>query len=260
MAYRGNGEPPPRHNPGDTATPAPSVVSWWRRYVPRGVVWLLLPILSLGILAPFTFTYAAVKRRSPITAIAAVGFVVLGIALWTVPQDGRMFDLVIAVNLIGSACAAIVLRPHVFRVTEVATGTGRPDARWQSPASDWPSPATTKAMTQPPYQSSPQLAQGRAQARAAARSVAGQTPARAVELGIGRPDRQTNYDDGGLVDLNRAPPAALAQLPGLQPHQVDALLHSRAAEGAFLSLDDAMIRAELPPHVESQVAEYAIIY
>ncbi|MDS1271591.1 hypothetical protein RIF23_14950 [Lipingzhangella sp. LS1_29] len=258
MAQMNSGESHPRNDPWNATTPASPRTPGRGRYLPRGTVWVLLPILSLGLLAPFTFTYAAVRRRSPVTVIAAVVFVMLTVTMFASVDTEWVFDIALGLNLVGSICAAIALRPHVFRVTEVPVDQV-PAARPGGPGPQ-PGEAEPTRMLSAPHQQRPGPPNGPAHARAAARALAHEEPSRAVELGIGRPDRQTGYDDGGLIDLNRAPAAGLAQLPGLASHHVEALLQSRASEGAFLSLEDAMIRAEIPPHLENQLAEYAIVY
>ncbi|GAA5169770.1 hypothetical protein [Amycolatopsis dongchuanensis] len=55
--------------------------------------------------------------------------------------------------------------------------------------------------------------------RQQARDLAARDPLLAKELGIGRPDLERGYDDGGLVDLNSAPAEVLARICELTPEQ-----------------------------------------
>jgi hypothetical protein len=51
--------------------------------------------------------------------------------------------------------------------------------------------------------------------RREARKLCQDSPVLAQELTIGRPDPPRDYDDGGLVDVNRVPAAVLASRLGL---------------------------------------------
>jgi DNA uptake protein ComE-like DNA-binding protein len=97
----------------------------------------------------------------------------------------------------------------------------------------------------------PQTAQARQERANAdeALRIAREEPRLATELGIGRPDRPGAYD-AGLVDVNRAPAAALERLPGVGPVVARRIAATReecdgfgslAELGALLDLDGATV-------------------
>lgn len=94
--------------------------------------------------------------------------------------------------------------------------------------------------------------------REQARELAERDPALARELRIGRPDLPRQYDDGGLVDLNRAPAAVIAGLPGLTPALAEQIVRVRDQVGGFVSAEDVSAAASLPPDLTADIAEYGI--
>ncbi len=70
-----------------------------------------------------------------------------------------------------------------------------------------------------------------------ARRMAQENPQLALEVGIGRPDIP-GAADAGLVDVNNASAAALAQLPGVDGNLVARIVETRGRVGGFSSLED----------------------
>jgi hypothetical protein len=83
--------------------------------------------------------------------------------------------------------------------------------------------------------------------RAFALSLAAADPARARELGVGRPDLEGAFH-AGLVDLNGAPAHALATLPGIDGGLAERIVATRDELGAFTSLEElgALLDLEAP--------------
>lgn len=79
-------------------------------------------------------------------------------------------------------------------------------------------------------------AEDRLEEREEARRLAHEEPARALELGIGRPD-QGGFD-GGLVDLNNAPVDVIEELAGVNRRLAERIVATREEVGGFSSLDD----------------------
>jgi DNA uptake protein ComE-like DNA-binding protein len=102
------------------------------------------------------------------------------------------------------------------------------------------------------------LAKYRRILREEARTLATEDPALAHELRIGRPDLPRGYDDGGLIDVNHAPPATLALLPGLDDALIERIVAHREEHGAFFSAEELSVDVDLPPALLPQLAEYAI--
>ena len=93
----------------------------------------------------------------------------------------------------------------------------------------------------------------RRQARETARDVS-----MAWELRIGRPDLPREFDDGGLVDVNHAPAAALTELPGMTPALAERVVRVREECGGFTSVEELSALAELPPALTPRIDEFAI--
>ena len=67
------------------------------------------------------------------------------------------------------------------------------------------------------------------------------------ELGIGRPDLDGPFDDGGLVDVNHSPAEVLCELPGIDRGIADRIVSTRSELGGFTSLDEMSVTLDLPP-------------
>jgi hypothetical protein len=80
--------------------------------------------------------------------------------------------------------------------------------------------------------------------REEARRLAREEPVRALEMGVGRPD-QDGFD-GGLVDLNNAPPSVIEELPGVNRELAERIVLTREEVGGFSSLDDLAHVLDLP--------------
>jgi DNA uptake protein ComE-like DNA-binding protein len=96
--------------------------------------------------------------------------------------------------------------------------------------------------------------------RAEARRLAADDPLTAKQLGVGRRDlRGRQYDDGGLIDINRVPAEIFTQFTGITADKAAYIVEVRERiGGAFSSVEEMMVAAEIPPHLAEEIAEYAI--
>jgi Helix-hairpin-helix motif len=85
----------------------------------------------------------------------------------------------------------------------------------------------------------PELAEAEelAATRSRARELAREDPARALELGVGRPDLPGTFD-GGLVDLNNAPLKTIQRVPGISRGLAKSIVRAREEYDGFSSLED----------------------
>jgi DNA uptake protein ComE-like DNA-binding protein len=102
-----------------------------------------------------------------------------------------------------------------------------------------------------------EAARHRIERRAEGRRLLATQPALAKEIGLGRPD-VPGADDYGLIDVNHAPAAALARLPGVTDEVVSQIIDRRAQVGGFSSVEDLGLVLELPPGVVDQIRDTAI--
>lgn len=155
------------------------------------VVWAVIPIATLGLGAPFTFTFAAIRLRSRVIGlcagaygvVAGASLILLGIGSDTSWEGNVGF----AIGTIAGAVAtgqAFAIRK---RLLDPASDEGRVVA----------------------------LATEQMRLREKARKIVAKNPSLAHELQIGRPEFHRRFDDGGLVDVNHVPVDYLTQLPGI---------------------------------------------
>lgn len=199
------------------------------------MLWAFVPFLTYGFGTPFAFGYAAVKHRSTKMAVTSAGYGVALAGVLMLLQGGMsaalLGGLLLTLLWLGGTAHAFVVRPSVFP-------------------------------RKPPLdrlnQHAIEVARHRRRLRADARALAAADPGLAHELRIGRPDLPRTYDDGGLVDVNHAPPPVLAGLPGLTPELVERLVRVRDEQGGFISVEELALDARLPPEIVQRLAEYAL--
>jgi hypothetical protein len=198
-----------------------------------GIVWALLPLLTVGFATPVVFGYAAFRRRTAPYWITASIYLVLFLTEFVSASSSEgtagdmVFGLAFVLNWLVATAHAFVIRPRVFR----------PESRFQTAVD---------------------LAEYRGELRDEARQAMAADPVMAWELRIGRPDLPRNYDDGGLIDVNHVPPEVLGSLPGMTPDLVYRVAHVRQQCGGFISVEEMSALAELPPALTPQLGEYAI--
>ncbi len=213
--------------------PPPYVPATW----PDGLGWAAIPLLSAGFGAPASFMYAAVRHRSVALGGAAVlysaGVVGTFVAMFADDPDLVLLGLLMFILTWSlSSAHALIARPRLYR---------RAHPREQM------------------NQQALEMARHRRVLREAARKVAAEDPGLARELRIGRPDLQPRvFDDGGLIDVNHAPPQVLSRLPGLTYAMVDRIMGFRAHNGGFVSAEELVVYCDLPPAVLTEFADYAL--
>jgi DNA uptake protein ComE-like DNA-binding protein len=92
---------------------------------------------------------------------------------------------------------------------------------------------------------------------AEARRIVREEPRLAVELGIGRPDRDGAYD-AGLVDVNHAPARALEELPGVGAVLARRIEGAREACDGFASVDELAALLDLDGATVERMRDRAV--
>ncbi|TDC44735.1 helix-hairpin-helix domain-containing protein [Actinomadura sp. KC345] len=200
-------------------------------------IWALSPIYTLGMGTSITMFIAAVRLRSVLLwlvqpiylALVILGFVTAG------AEDGTTGDALFAASFL----------------TLVTVGTGHALAIRRKVFSPRETLMDSLALAEGE-------AQRRRELRVRAAEMASRDPALAVEMGIGRPDLQRSFDDGGLIDVNHAPAPALSGIPGITPELADRIVRVRADTGGFVSAEEVSLMADLPPALTPRIAEYGV--
>ncbi len=198
--------------------------------------WAVLPLLTCGLGTPFVFLYAALRTRRRSHILAAIGYGIATVAMFG--TAGATLDSSVAGGVVGALAATLVFggTMHAFWIRRAVFGTtsrNRPD------------PTVATLLT-------------RRQRREETRALADRDPGLARELCVGRPDLPRQYDDGGLVDVNSAPPAVLASLPGMTPQLVERVVDVRASHGGFTSAEELALAADLPPQLTAEIADHSV--
>ena len=180
-----------------------------------GIMWALVPFFTLGLGAAPAFVYVALRYHRPRYFVPAVGYAVV--------MTGAVTLLAL-----GSALSIGMGTALVLACTGVAT-------------------AHTLAVKSDDNDLHVAAARERLRRRAEARKLAAGNPKLAHELGIGRPDLVTRFDDGGLVDVNHSPLEVIADLPGVDVKTAERIVMTRSQLGGFASVDELSVTLDLPP-------------
>jgi hypothetical protein len=224
----------------------------WARFTAGG--WYFLVVIgSMGMLSAVPFGHAAVRLRAPrvwaATACYAAVAVTISLLLpvRAVDPEGRPLPAQDGASpLVGFAILALVvvaclhLRSVRRRVYDLPPPPGP-----GGPAH--PDPAVAAALA------------ARAR-RTEARRLASADPLLARELRIGRPDLPRSYDDGGLVDLNSAPPAVIAGVCDIPLPLAQQIADARARAGVpFLAVDDVFAVTDVPVGLWDRIRDRSLV-
>ncbi|MGA8724512.1 MAG: helix-hairpin-helix domain-containing protein [Acidimicrobiales bacterium] len=190
--------------------------------------------MTFGWCTPFTFTYAALRMRSALlgwcTAIYAHGSATSFLLLSNANENS--WEVNVGTTLV---------------LLEMAVGTAHAFA------------LRPRLMSGPtPQQVALADANARLRLRWKARRLFVTNSALADELRIGRPDLPRRFDDGGLIDVNHAPPSALAEIPGISNELAEQISLVRDGIGGFDSLDDLSVTLGLAPQSLDRAAEFLV--
>ncbi len=91
-----------------------------------------------------------------------------------------------------------------------------------------------------------------------ARELLRSDPLLAYELRIGRPDLPRNFDDGGLIDINHASAAAIAQSPDIGTDTASRIVSARESVGGFSSVDDMSMVMGCAPQLFDRYRDFFV--
>ena len=254
------GYPPPEHAPGHHGPYQAGVPQappqGHSDTKPGGRAFVLVNLLTCGALAPLVFGYLALRhwsRAAGACALFSVPFLVLIVGSG---EDSALGKVTAGVYFVFVLLTTAYLYHDIYSLRTDRHRDARDEPAGTGPAAPRPASAAG-ARTVDSNAALRAEASDRARRREESRKLLRDDPTLARELGVGRPDLRTGYDDGGLVDLNRAPAQAIAGLPGVTSEDAQALVRARSA-APFVSLPDALIRSDLPAHLEDEISDYVV--
>lgn len=221
----------------DRLSPAASSRLASRSFRLRASAWMLSPLLLFGYGTGLSFFYIGSRAKRPLWAVWGVAYLFAVLLATALP-----FLLVLV--WLGGAFHAYKVNEQWLRFRAQEEGGTAGGVAPIGPSNVWsgPAPATSGHTglaglgVQPEafYDTSvPRQAPAPAPAAAPPRSAPSPSPA---------------LDEGSPVDITTAAPERLAELPGMTPARVSAVLAARAAHVRIRSLDDLGDVAGLQPH------------
>jgi hypothetical protein len=245
-------------NPADdSAVPGRPNAAGRRTWRVAGRWYYLVLVGTAGLFAWVPFLHAATRVRTAKARWLAALFGGLDILLYVVlsltPQDsqGHATDSplstvggLLAIGVVIGGCVLLPpLRRRAYERTPVTVSA----------------PVTAVAPVRVPDPAIQAALAARAR-REDSRKLAADDPLLARELRIGRPDLARSYDDGGLVDLNNAPPAMIAEVCGIPVDAADAIADARDRRGApFSTVDELLVLVDLPVTMWDHIRDRAIL-
>jgi hypothetical protein len=216
-----------------------------------GAAFALTPWVSLGFGTPFVFALVAFALRSWWLAASSVLYVAAFVTEFVTSgspsgtTEDAVFGWALAVLMALGGVHAALVAPRVARAfagRHVGDDGLVADVSEQERAAIANDSALRRAL-------------GRRERRRRAREIAATDAALADELEIGRIDRRREFDDGGLVDVNRVSAGALSRLPGFTASLADRVVTARERLEGLRSEADLIVHADVPPEVVTRLSE-----
>ncbi|MBO3739772.1 BTAD domain-containing putative transcriptional regulator [Actinoplanes flavus] len=215
---------PPAVMPGHLMSPRRTGIP-----VAEAVVAGILPVVTCSMGAWAYFVYAAFQRRTPRDVLTAAFYVAAFLAViffLAIDPSDLDSETTSAAEDIGFTLAFLTIPVAAVHGAILACHPG--DTR------------------------------GARTRRQLARQFAAVHPGGARQAGIGRPDLLRSFDDGGLVDLNHAPPQEIARLRGVTPIEAHRIALDRYERGPYHSPDDLARRGLLTDRTLHRIQPWLI--
>ncbi|MET0187768.1 MAG: hypothetical protein ABW212_02130 [Pseudonocardia sediminis] len=201
--------------------------------------------LSLGMLSPVPFAHAAIRMRGARARLCWVwtalytAAVVLALVLSSVASTTSALPASERPTPWGGLLILTIIVVALVHVTAVRRQV------WSA--------------TRPPDEAVGVVLAARRR-REEARRILARDPSMARELRIGRPDLPRTFDDGGLADLNSAPPLVIADACGIDPAIAVRIVETRRVMGMpFATVDDVFSHVEIPVDQWDRIRERAVV-
>jgi Helix-hairpin-helix motif len=213
-----------------TEPPAPPEIAFRRAGgdLRAGWVWLSLIPLGLGAWAPL---YAGVRARSRRWCALGAAWSAITLAGWIVSvasPSSALGGFLIILGWAGAIASSFALRASY---QQLVVGSS--------------------------FDAAVIGGEERLRERERARRLARDRPALAQEIGIGRPDLP-NAQDAGLIDINNAPAAVLAGLPGVDDMLASKIVEARQGTSGFSSIEDLGLALDLDGNLVDGMRDRAV--
>lgn len=198
--------------------------------------WIVLALIPVGFVAWGALVYAGIRARRPLWIGFGVGYLALltlGFML-DVPEaeeEQRQLDD-IGIGIVILTWGATIVHSLAIRSAYLERLELLESRRYDA-------------------------AEDRAEVRREARRLAQEEPAKALEMGVGRPDRKGFH--GGLVDLNNAPADVIEELPGVSRELAETIVSIRNDVGGFSSLEDLAHVLDLPAALVDRIRADVVV-
>jgi hypothetical protein len=206
----------------------------------RGGWYVFVVVLSLGMLSFVPFLHAATRTRKPLMWLWVALYTAAVVTLFLITGTANVGGFAIGLMIVASV-HSVVLRQQVWPPT-----AAQPAPTALPPAGRWTDPAVAAVLA------------ARAR-REDARRLATSDPQMARELRIGRPDLPRTYDDGGLVDLNSAPPQVIAHTCGIELAMAARIADARVAGLTFSTVEDVFSFTDIPYPLWDRIRDRALV-
>ncbi|MFI9006786.1 helix-hairpin-helix domain-containing protein [Actinosynnema sp. NPDC053489] len=220
-----------------------------------GTWYFVVVIASAGVFAAVPFAHAAHRLRKPSlwrwTAFYAAATIVLMIIMpsSTGQAAASTTDVRSTIGGLGAIAIMIAACIQLNGIRRDVYGLPQPVRPPLQPPQPWAADPTVAA------------ALALRTRREEARALVARDPALARDLRIGRPDLPRQYDDGGLVDINTAPPSVIARCCGLDDRAAAQIEQARQQHPVpFQSVDELLVFAELDVTTWDLLRERAVVY
>jgi hypothetical protein len=207
----------------------------------RGGWYVFVVVLSLGMLSFVPFLHAATRTRKPLMWLWVALYTAAVVTLFLFTGTGNAGGFAVGLMIIASV-HSVVLRQQVWPPTA---------ARQLDPHA----PALAGTSTDPAVAA---VLAARARREDSRRLAAGDAQM-ARELRIGRPELPRTYDDGGLVDLNSAPPQVIAHTCEIELATATMITNACAAGITFTTVDDVFSFTDIPYPLWDRVRDRALV-
>lgn len=220
----------------------PQALGRRRRRELRRWLWASVPLWSLGLLSsvPFAARARSTRRRRD-RAVAAGYLAATAITLALSVAGGISTKPGAPPDGTGTLAGALFLTLMIAGALHTSIAFRHP-----KPARGPADPSNTAAVA---------AARATALRRVQARRIAETDPTLARDLGIGRPDVRRDYDDGGLVDVNRVPAEVLRRALDWTRDEAQAVVAARDEIGGFGSAAEITAYAAIDPARVDMVAD-----